>query len=127
MILLDTCTLLWLASDVDKLSATARRLLGEQADALFVSAITAFEIGIKVRSGKLTLHFPVTEWLPRALALKGIGEIPVDGAIAAASTQLPPLHNDPCDRLIVATARHKNLTVLTPDRLVCAYDVRTAW
>lgn len=128
MILLDTCTLLWLASDQGRLSSDAVRLIREQAGFLFASAITAFEIGLKARRGLLGLPLPAERYYLEALASHGIREIAVDGVIAARSTGLPPLHADPADRILVATAQRHSLTLLTPDPRIRGYpDTRVVW
>jgi PIN domain nuclease of toxin-antitoxin system len=58
----------------------------------------------------------------------GLTEIPVSGRIACRSTQLPPLHADPCDRIIVATALVSAIAVLSPDPLIAAYPgIEVAW
>ena len=67
-------------------------------------------------------------WFGAALEFHGLTEIPVTGSIAAASTELPPLHSDPCDRLIVATAMLHSLTILTPDPYIQNCEgAETAW
>ena len=127
MILLDTCTLLWLAVDQSHLSSAVKRALESAAGALFVSAISAFEIGTKLRRGALALParggLGPHEWYAEALAFHSIRELPVTGRIALESTLLPMHHRDPCDRIIVATAREESLRVATPDPLIAAYDV----
>jgi PIN domain nuclease of toxin-antitoxin system len=128
VILLDTCTLLWLVGDQGRLSPRARDRLREDAGGLFVSAISAFEVGIKHRKGKLSLPLEPEPWFEEALEFHGLAEIPVSGSIAARSTMLPALHSDPADRIIVATAQMLGLTVLTPDPLLRAYpDTATDW
>ena len=128
MILLDTCALLWLAAYDDHLSATARESIRASAGGLFVSAISALEIGIKVRKGKLRLPQRADRWFPQALAAHGVTELPVTSAIALASAALPKLHDDPADRIIVATALAQGLLVLTPDAKLRAYPkLRSAW
>ncbi len=68
------------------------------------------------------------QWYEAVLRFHHITEIPIDGRIAARSTQLPRIHADPCDRLIVATALISELIVLTPDTLIQAYpETRTVW
>ena len=121
MILLDTCALLWLASDQSRLSPDAKRAIEKNSNALFISAITAFEIAVKCRAKKLTLPLPVEQWIPETLAFHGIGEIAVTSALAVASVQLPPLHNDPCDRIILATAQMNGMKITTPDALISQY------
>ena len=128
MFLLDTCTLLWLASDHSKLSPKATAAMSGDDSVLFVSAISAFEIGIKHGRGGLTLPMPPDRWFGEALSFHGLQEIAVSGRIAAHSTLLPRLHPDPCDRILVATAKEHGLRVLTPDPLIRAYpDVEVLW
>ncbi|MBI5481244.1 MAG: type II toxin-antitoxin system VapC family toxin [Deltaproteobacteria bacterium] len=119
--ILDTCTLLWLVADQGHLSPPARAFLAAHAGRLFVSAISAFEIALKQRKGALGLPLPTRTWYSRALEFHGLREVPLDGPIAIAAAELPPLHRDPCDRIIVATAQAHGLTILTPDPAIAAY------
>jgi PIN domain nuclease of toxin-antitoxin system len=128
MVLLDTCTLLWLAADQSKLTRSGQALLRANAEALWISAISAFELAVKHRKHKLTLPLSPREWYSQALAFHGVKEIPVTGRIAARSVELPERHNDPCDRIIIATALEQGMTILTPDHLVAQYEeAQTAW
>src|SRR5262245_47204941 len=128
MLLLDTCTLLWLAKGGRSLSRAAREAIAVPGARLFVSAITAFELGVRHRRGALKLPLAPLAWYERALAFHDVEEIPVDVRIAMRSTELPRLHDDPCDRIIVATAQRDGLVVLTPDRLIRAYPkTQTRW
>lgn len=128
MLLLDTCTVLWLASACGRLSPRARELIEEHAGLLFVSAISAFEMGIKHRKGRLTLPLPPGDYYARAIDCHGLREIAVDGRIAELSARLPPVHADPCDRFIIATAQQHRLTVVTPDPHIAAYpDLSVSW
>ncbi len=121
MILLDTCALLWLASDQKKLSIKAKKEIEKNTRALFVSAISAFEIAIKCRNGKLELPLSPLEWFSEAADFHGIREIPITSNIAISSVLLPPLHNDPCDRIIIATAQLNAMKILTCDPLISRY------
>lgn len=126
MILLDTCTLLWLAGGT--LPDAVAEQIADESTPLFVSAISAWEIGTKLRRGKLRLPEPAPVWWARALERYGIAEVPIEGEVALRSTALPPLHADPADRLVVATGIYLGATVLTPDPLVRAYPgVKVAW
>src|SRR5215212_5580185 len=115
MLLLDTCTLVWLDSDPASLSARARQELTVHAAALFVSSASALELAIKIRKGKLTLPMPLEQWFPGVLSAHGVNEIAIDWRVAAETGTLPLLHSDPFDRLIVATAKRQNLSIVTPD------------
>jgi PIN domain nuclease of toxin-antitoxin system len=121
MFLLDTCTLLWLASDQSQLSGPAKEAIAGGAGKLFVSAISAFEIGVKHNKGKLVLPSPPAVWFPQALRLHGIRRVAITPRIALRATALPPLHNDPMDRLIIATAQVRRLVLLTPDQHIAKY------
>ncbi len=120
MILLDTCTLLWLAHGEGLPVGVAERI-ADLENGIFVSAMSALEIGIKAAKGKLELPMPPGVWWHTVLDHHGIAEVPVDATIAFAATQLPPIHRDPADRVIVATARHLRAVLLTPDPLIAQY------
>ncbi len=128
MILLDTCTLLWLASDLQKLSSAAKTALQENASNLSVSAITAFEIGIKFQKKLLILPLEPLVWFQAVLSHHGIKEIHINSKISILSTSLPPIHKDPCDRFIISTAQTYKFKIITPDTTIKSYpNVKTIW
>ena len=128
MFLLDTCTLLWLASDQSRLSQASKQAIAGGAGKLFVSAISAFEIGVKHNKGKLVLPTPPAVWFARALRLHGLRRVVVTPRIALKATALPELHNDPMDRIIIATAQIRKMIILTPDEHIRQYpDVSCVW
>lgn len=131
MIVLDTCGLLRLANDPAELGPGARRLLAARRGAIGVSAITAFEIALLVTKGRIVLPAALADpaaWYAEALRCHGLRELPVTGAIAAASVALPPLHQDPADRMIVATALLHAGTIVTSDQTIPRYPgVTTVW
>jgi PIN domain nuclease of toxin-antitoxin system len=129
VILLDTCTFLWLVSNRVELSASARDAI-QHARAVFVSAASAFEIGTKHRQGKLPLARPPQAWWAAAVERLQLSELPITSAVALASAALPIEilvegrtieHRDPGDRFIVATASLHGLTIVTPDPKIAAY------
>ncbi len=121
MLLLDTCTLLWLTSDPGRLSERARAQIESNPTKLRASSITAFEIGQKAVRGRLQLPLDLQTWWTRVMETHGLIELPVTGAIAAAATLLPPLHRDPFDRILIATAQIHDLSLVTPDLLISQY------
>lgn len=127
MTLLDTCTLLWLVGAQEKLSRRVITTLRNSAGRIFVSAISAFEIGVKAKKGLLLLPLPITEWFPLALMSHGLTEIPVTSKVLTGALALPDLHNDPADRIIIATALENHLTLLTPDKQIHSYPVPVLW
>lgn len=126
MILLDTCALLWLATG--ELPPGVRALIDDENDAVLASAVSAWELAVKLRRGKLTLPLPLAEWWPALVSTHALGEVPLETEMAIASASLPPIHNDPADRLLIATAMHVGATLLTPDPLIRAYPaVKVRW
>lgn len=112
--MLDTCALLWLASGEKKISRAALKQINE-APAVYVSAISGFEIAIKAGRGKLQLPHAPQDWFEKVIAHHGLTVLPLELNICIAAAQLPPIHNDPCDRFIIATARLNDLAVVTTD------------
>lgn len=128
--LLDTCVLLWLVGEPDRLSIRARDAIATHAGSLIVSSISAFEIGVKVERGKLELPAAPGSWFDQALHLHGLDEVPVDGRIATRATALPRHHADPADRIIVATGLERRCAVVTPDDRIARYagaGARVIW
>ncbi|AFY44990.1 type II toxin-antitoxin system VapC family toxin [Nostoc sp. PCC 7107] len=124
MILLDTHIWLWWLHSPDQLSERGRNLLtvGENQNALIVSAISVWEIAVKYSNGKLPLPLPVNEWFALAKSRPGITIEPLDPLDAITSTQLPgDFHKDPADRIIVAIAYHRNIELMTCDQKILNY------
>jgi PIN domain nuclease of toxin-antitoxin system len=128
MILLDTYTLIGVVSEPTRLSSVAKALVEDAANKLFVSAISALEIGIAVQKNRLALNADSRTWFELALDRQSIEPIDVTWQIAAASFALPKHHADPSDRLIIATALLRGLILLTPDKDIHRYtEVRVVW
>lgn len=121
--ILDTCALLWLASGSKRLSRATLVEIND-APAVYVSAISGFEIALKVAKGKLTLPKPPQEWFEQVVEHHGLAVLPLELAACIAAAQLPPHHSDPCDRFIIATARLRDLTIITADDQFALYRVR---
>ena len=122
MIILDTCALLWLAAGVDRISDGVRRRIDEEA-IVAVSAISAFEVGLKYRTGKLVLPVPPGPWWYGATKHHRLDVIPVSDEINLKATELPPVHRDPADRFIIATALVRSAPVVTADERFSRYGV----
>jgi PIN domain nuclease of toxin-antitoxin system len=118
--LLDTQILLWAAAGSDRLTSAARRLIGDPANTLVFSAASLWEIAIKSGLGRDDVQVDAKR-LRTGLGDNGYVELPVTGAHAAAVADLPPLHRDPFDRLLIAQARIEGLELVTADRIVAQY------
>ena len=120
--LLDTCALIWLAMGGGQLSAKARQAIDEAA-AVYVSSISAFEIAYASARGRLDLPCDSERWYYEVLDKHSVSEVLLSGKIAIAATKLPMVHKDPCDRFIIATAQLEDLPIVTADRKFRKYDV----
>jgi PIN domain nuclease of toxin-antitoxin system len=125
-VLLDTCAVIYLANGALMANgATDAIRCAALADGVFVSPVSAWEVGLLSRPGRATtirfLPDPKT-WFARVLAAPAIREAPFTPDIAIDSAHLPPpLHGDPADRLLIATARHLGVPIVTRDRQITAY------
>jgi PIN domain nuclease of toxin-antitoxin system len=90
---------------------------------VYISAISGFELGIKYKKGKLVLPALPTEWFAAIVNHHGLQVLALDLDICIQSTRLPPIHQDPCDRMIIATAKIHRLRVVTADPVFESYDI----
>ena len=120
--ILDTCALLWLAQGGGALSETALHRI-DTAPVVYVSAISGFEIGIKVQKGKLHLPVPPADWFAAVLSHHHLDVLVLNLDVCLRSTTLPLMHADPCDRMIIAAAQIYHLPVVTTDPLFAQYGI----
>jgi PIN domain nuclease of toxin-antitoxin system len=116
MILLDTHIFVWTLLAMDRIPAMIQAAMDAATD-LGVSAISLWEIAMLNGKGRLTLPEPVLPWFKQALLLEKLKLLPITPEIAALSGGLP-MHGDPADRLIAATAIEYNVALATVDRLL---------
>ena len=126
-LLLDTVAFLWLAEDDARLSAVAREAIVDPANDVFLSAASAWEIAIKHGLGRLRLQMPPDEYVPEQRLLHRIETLAIDEDATLQVGKLPDLHRDPFDRLLIAQAIVRGLTIVTPDRLIRGYTVPILW
>ena len=119
--LLHTHVFLWWASGNARISKVHRDLLEEGSTTLWLSVVSAWEATVKSASGKLSLPAPPLEFFTEACSNYGFKILPVHLAHAAGVGQLPGLHSDPFDRLLISQARCERLTLLTDDATIRQY------
>jgi len=117
-LLLDSCALIGLSNG--NLSAASSRALGAGVPA-FVCSVSVWEIAIKHQSGKVRLLSPPKDWFAALAQRYALQEIPLQQSTACAAAALPPLHKDPFDRVIVATALEHQLQILTSNQIIPTY------
>jgi PIN domain nuclease of toxin-antitoxin system len=126
-LLLDTCTFLWIALGDKALSSEARKLFLDEDNDCFLSAVSAWEIGMKHSLGRLPLPTLPGRFVPEQRQAHGIDPLPVEEIAALQLPALPSIHRDPFDRMLVCQAVAHGLVLLTPDEQIARYPVRTIW
>ena len=117
--LLDTHVVVDLLIAPQRVSPAVRRVLGDPINGVMVSAASAWEIAIKVTMGRLR----VPDDLEAELLQAGIGSLDITMTDAMSAGALPRHHNDPFDRMLVAQARNRAMTLVTRDAMLAAYGV----
>lgn len=126
-LLLDTHAWAWTAVADELLTRRAVRAISE-ADEIFISSVSLYEIGQKVRLGKWPEMEPVVDRIWDVLEQQGTIVVPLDAEMAVEAAGDPWPHRDPFDRLIAATARHLGATMVTADRMLAsAPGIRVLW
>ena len=122
-LLLDTHILLWMLAGSDRLGAKAEALIGDPANRLAASTISIWEVAVKwARRRGAPTDMPLSgRDFAEALAAAGIEILASTPAHAVALDDLPLLHGDPFDRLLLATARAEGMTLLTRDAMLAGY------
>jgi PIN domain nuclease of toxin-antitoxin system len=126
-LLLDTCTFLWLNSDLSRIPERIRRLCADESNQLYLSAVSAWEIAVKHHAGKLKLRLSPQEYVIQYRAANGISGLRFREDDAFYLGKLPLLHKDPFDRMLICQAIARGMTILTPDENIARYPVLTIW
>ena len=119
-LLLDTHLLLWAASQPKRLSAEARRLIEDPENELLFSAASIWEVAIKSGLGREDFQADARVFR-RELIDNGYLELVIRSEHAAATADLPPIHKDPFDRLLIAQSLVEGIALLTADPTVARY------
>lgn len=132
MIVLDTHVWVWYISNPEQLSSRARGAIDHEITGrkpLFISSISAWELSMLVSKGRLELTMDVRDWIAKSESIPFFHFVPVDNAIAYKSVFLPePVHDDPADRIIIATALTQGASLVTKDdKLLSLASVETIW
>jgi PIN domain nuclease of toxin-antitoxin system len=121
--LLDTCAILFIAENTADLSPASLKLIGAaSAGEVFVSAISVAELACLQERGRITLKQHWRAWWDALLQRTAWICLPITAEIMAEACSLPPpIHRDPADRVLVATARLERLTLVTTDGKILSY------
>jgi PIN domain nuclease of toxin-antitoxin system len=119
-LLLDTHLLIWVVSEPDRLSPKALELMNDDANDLFFSAASIWEIAIKASYQRADFMVNVPD-LHSELLRNGYREVAVSSGHTFAVVHLPHLHKDPFDRMLLAQAMREDLTLVTADATLASY------
>lgn len=125
----DTCALLWSTLNPDSLSDSEKAIAFacyENQEAV-VSSISFWEIGIKIKKKKLNIGMSLKEYIDKIHLFNGFEIVPVDETIWLENINLDWDHRDPADRTIVATAKLRDLPILTKDQLILDFYKKQGW
>jgi PIN domain nuclease of toxin-antitoxin system len=125
--LLDTNVWLWSLKSPELIGDEGRQILEHGEEEIYLSAVTTWEISIKMRLGKLSFAGPPAQHVPRFMAKQGLRPLSVTHSHAAKVYELPTHHNDPFDRILVAQALVEDMVILTADRFFRKYPAELLW
>ena len=126
-LLLDTHAFLWFIAGDNRLSQTARSLIENSENQVFLSQVSLWEIAIKISLGKLTLLQPFERLIAEQLRENQIQLLDIRLQHAAGVISLPFHHRDPFDRMLIAQAQAEHLTLVSEDSAITQYDVLRVW
>jgi PIN domain nuclease of toxin-antitoxin system len=125
-LLLDTQALIWWFDDYPALSPKARRTIASRDNEVIVSVVSAWELAIKTKIGKLNAQ-PLLDRLEEELTEQGFLVLPISLDHALRAGSLAEHHKDPFDRMLVAQAQAENMPLISHDPVFDSYGVRRIW
>jgi PIN domain nuclease of toxin-antitoxin system len=127
IVLLDTCSFLWLAGVRGKASRLAQEIFADPGNQIFLSAVSCWELAVKHAAGNLILPYPPAKFVAEARERAAIETLPLDEEAALYAARLPRLHADPFDRMLICQSIIHGMAILTPDESITQYPVHTIW
>lgn len=126
-VLLDTHALLWWLAGDRSLSLKARRAIADEANEIFVSAASAWEVSTKVRIGKLPNAGPLAVDFAREVRQQGFTGLPISLEHAQVAGALQSEHRDPFDRMLIAQSREEMMALVSNESIFDAFGVQRIW
>lgn len=125
--LLDTHTFLWFASDDVNLSKTAKNIIEDFENDIYLSSASVWELIIKIWLGKLKLKKDAGQFIAENIVQYGFIPLSINIPHAIEVSKLPEIHRDPFDRILIAQSVVENIGIITSDKFINKYDVKTIW
>ena len=125
--LMDTHTFLWWNDNDSQLSSTARQIIQDPVNTIYLSVVSVWEIIIKAQTGKLAFRLSPEAYIRTHIQANSFVLLPILAEHALEVHNLPLHHRDPFDRILIAQSRYENVPILTRDPLMQQYTVQTRW
>lgn len=126
-VLLDTDVFLWWITDDPKLPPSVRKIIADGKNELFFSAASCSEIAMKAHLGRINLPDKPDAFISDQMSINDVKSLPIQASHALHVFNLPALHTDPFDRIIVAQAQLESMPVITSDTLFAKYNIEIIW
>ena len=123
-LLLDTHVWLWWQLAPERLASSTKEAIGSLDNEVLLSAVSSWEMALKIAAGKLQLPRPLSEMVPESLLQDGFINLPIQPAHCYVLMELPMHHRDPFDRMLIAQALVEDCTLVTADRQIQFYSAR---
>ena len=125
--LLDTHTFIWWVADDPQLSLSAKTIISNPDNEIYFSVVSAWEIIIKVGTGKFSLSEPPEIYIPSRITSNQFETLTVQMPHILRINGLPNFHKDPFDRLLIAQSLVEDLSLITVDQAIAQYPLKTIW
>ena len=126
-LLIDTQCWLWWFAEPDRLQEATIAQIVDETNELWFSVASVWEMGIKVRLGKLPLPEAIDRYLSSRMKQLGARSLEIRADHALQAGGLPLHHRDPFDRMLIAQAQVEGMTIVTSDRMFARYEVEILW
>jgi PIN domain nuclease of toxin-antitoxin system len=125
--LLDTHAFLWFAEDNMRLSKTAKEIIADYRNNIYLSSASVWEISIKISIGKLKLKKDLNKFISENIIQYGFTPIAVTIPHTIEIAKLPEIHKDPFDRILIAQSIVEKIQIITSDKYINKYNIKTVW
>ena len=126
-VLIDTHTFLWWTTEDPQLSLRAKEVIADGQNEVFLSAASVWEIIIKTAKGKLILPETQGQYITSRMSLYRFRPLPIQISHTLRVYELPPHHNDPFDRMLIAQSQSESMPLVTKDENIQRYELETIW
>lgn len=126
-ILLDTCTLIWLTQEPERLSENSTTIIDNLDNELLVSHVSVWEMLLKMQAGKFSFRVPLRKWLADQQGIWHFRYLNISLEHLLRMEEIEQHHRDPFDRLLVTQAIVGNIGIVTPDPWIAKYPVQVLW